>query len=489
MEEALLMSSSLFPYFMLVAFEAGSLIRALALFLSYPFVCLFSKEIGIKIMVLICFCGIKKANYRLGKSVLPKFFLEDVGYEGFQVVMKYKKKVAVSDMPNVMVEGFLRDCFDVNAVVGRDMKVVFGYFVGLMEVKRDINIVMNEIIGQENVNPLLIGFGSANKSLNQQTFSHCKEVYLVNSAEKTSWRILPRENYPKPLIFHDGRLAFRPTYSATLSITLLDPIYISLALMKPVIAVTYSISRISELLSPLKSIRLTRDREKDLKMMEEILSHGNIVVCPEGTTCREPYLLRFSPLFAELSDDIVPVALDSKVGMFYGTTASGYKTLDPLFFLLNPRTIYTVNFLEKLPKSHACTSGELSKFEVANYVQNEIAKALGFECTNLTRKEKYMLLAAFIEVRKVGFLGFENHTNSKKDDRFSPMLLYALQVVENLSTDLHHQTISFNTNITRISMYYLILSSSLISLSCIRAPKVSFTSNFIELKLPDLMEL
>lgn len=280
---------------------------------------------------------------------------------------------------------------------------------------------------------------------------------MVTSAEKTGWRILPRGNYPKPLIFHDGRLAFRPTYSATLSMfvwlpfgfllsvirlfvasflpykvaipilafsgmvgsesrrrsvdptiweaktrgvvyvsnhrTLLDPIYISLALMKPVIAVTYSISRISELLSPLKSIRLTRDRAKDLKVMGEVLSHGNIVVCPEGTTCREPYLLRFSPLFAELSDDIVPVALDSKVSMFYGTTASGYKTLDPLFFLLNPRTIYTVNFLEKLPKSHACTSGELSKFEVANYVQNGIAKALGFECTNLTRKEKYMLLA------------------------------------------------------------------------------------------------
>ncbi|KAL2491223.1 putative glycerol-3-phosphate acyltransferase 3 [Abeliophyllum distichum] len=454
MEEALLKSSSLFPYFMLVAFEAGGLFRALVLFLSYPFVCLFSKEIGIKIMVLICFCGIKRANYRLGRSVLPKFLLEDVGYEGFQVVMRYKKKVAVSDIPNVMVEGFLRDCLDVNAVIGRDLKVFFGYFVGLMEVKRDINIVMNEIIGQENMNRLLVGFGSAS----QQFFSHCKEIYLVTSAEKTSWRILPRENYPKPLIFHDGRLAFRPTYSATLSMfvwlpfgfplsiirmfvavflpykvaipilaftgmvgslsrrhsidptiweaktrglvyvsnhrTLLDPIYISLALMKPVITVTYSISRISELLSPLKCIRLTRrDREEDLKMMEEILSLGNIVVCPEGTTCREPYLLRFSPLFAELSDDIVPVALDSKVSMFYGTTASGHKILDPLFFLLNPRTIYIVNFLEKLQKSHSCTSGELSKIEVANYVQNKIAKALGFQCTNITRKEKYMLLA------------------------------------------------------------------------------------------------
>ena len=157
--------------------------------------------------------------------------------------------------------------------------------------------------------------------------------------------------------------------------------------MKPVTAVTYSMSKVNEVIAPIKTIRLTRQRESDRKVMEMMLSRGNLVVCPEGTTCREPYLLRFSPLFAELTDDIVPVAIRVEASMFYGSTASGLKCLDPLFHYMNPRPKYAVRFLEKL------TDFATSKFEVANHVQDVIAKALGFECTNLTRKEKYMVLA------------------------------------------------------------------------------------------------
>lgn len=284
--------------------------------------------------------------------------------------------------------------------------------------------------------------------------SFVQEIYLVSTAEKSKWRILPRDKYPRKLIFHDGRLAFRPTFFATLVMflwvpfgiflcivravaalllpykvalpllafsgmketisssvtlangdekckgtlyvcnhrTLLDPIYVSMALMKPVTAVTYSISRVSELLSPIRTARLMRDRENDSSMMKEMLSQGDLVVCPEGTTCREPYLLRFSPLFAELTDNIVPVALDMEASMFYGTTASGLKCFDPLFFLMNPFPAYTVKFLQRLPKSHTCSNGK-SRIEVANHVQKEIAESLGFECTSLTRKEKYMILA------------------------------------------------------------------------------------------------
>lgn len=283
-----------------------------------------------------------------------------------------------------------------------------------------------------------------------------QEGYTVNSRDQDKLSsTLPREKYPKPLVFHDGRLAFLPTPGATLAMflwlpfgiflavlrisigflpfniglflgtlvglditvegptdivqdassrqkgilyvcnhrTLVDPIFVSVATARPVTAVTYSLSKMSEFISTIRTVRLTRDRDHDGRTMKKILEQGDLVVCPEGTTCREPYLLRFSSLFAELTDDIVPVAMEARVTMFYGTTASGLKCLDPFFFFMNPRPAYSLNFLGKIPDEMTCGRGGKSSFEVANFIQKKLADSLGFECTELTRKDKYLMLA------------------------------------------------------------------------------------------------
>jgi glycerol-3-phosphate acyltransferase len=121
-----------------------------------------------------------------------------------------------------------------------------------------------------------------------------------------------------------------------------------------------------------------------------MLEHGDLVVCPEGTTCREPYLLRFSPLFAEIAEKIVPVAVRARSSMFYGTSARGFKWLDSPFFLMNPSPWYELIFHE--PVSGRPDSKELC-YDIANGIQALLGQTLRFECTNLTRRDKYRMLA------------------------------------------------------------------------------------------------
>ncbi|XP_021904189.1 LOW QUALITY PROTEIN: glycerol-3-phosphate acyltransferase 5-like [Carica papaya] len=410
-------------------------------------------DVGFNVMIFVATFGIGELEIEsVARAVLPKFFMDEIDMKAWKVFSSYDKRVVVTKMPRIMVERFAKEHLRADEVVGTELVVSrFGFATGFVE--SDMSSISNRISKLfVNEKPPL---GMAKASSNSNSFlSLCKEQMLTpftstNNQDDKDNRLL----HPLPVIFHDGRLVKRPTPSTALLIilwipfgivlatiriiiglllplrvipymsyifggkvivkgqipppvsngnigvlfvcthrTLMDPVVLSTILGRKIPAVTYSVSRLSEILSPIPTIRLTRTRDVDAEKIKKELVKGDLVVCPEGTTCREPFLLRFSALFAELTDRIVPVAMNYRPGLFHATTARSWKGLDPFFFFMNPTLVYEVTFLNQLPKEATCSAGR-SPHDVANYIQRILAATLGFECTKFTRKDKYRLLA------------------------------------------------------------------------------------------------
>uniref|UniRef100_M8CXP9 Phospholipid/glycerol acyltransferase domain-containing protein n=1 Tax=Aegilops tauschii TaxID=37682 RepID=M8CXP9_AEGTA len=76
-----------------------------------------------------------------------------------------------------------------------------------------------------------------------QSALEANELYVV-SWESAKTARLPRERYPKPLIFHDGRLAFLPTAPAMLAFFLFLPLGFILSVIRISIGIVlpYNIS-------------------------------------------------------------------------------------------------------------------------------------------------------------------------------------------------------------------------------------------------------
>lgn len=458
LDGTLLRSRSSFPYFMLLAFEAGSPLRSIVLLLVSPLIYLvyvfLSESAGIKMLIFFSLAGLHKTVIEsVSRGVLPKFYLEDMHSVSYKVFTACGRRYIVTANPRIMVEPFLKEYLAVDAVMGTELSFSSGGYATGFVTPRGVLVGANKKLAVEKYfGPETPDVGLGDRASDFPFMALCKESYLVPSDKEVP--AVAKTEFLKPLIFHDGRLVCRPTPLMSLVVmlwcpigfllavvrifigimlpmwwalpleailgvtvrvrgippscpvrskkrgvlfvcshrTLLDPIFLSIAVRRKVTAVTYSISRLSEVLAPIRTVRLTRCRNTDATTMASLLDEGDLVVCPEGTTCREPFLLRFSSLFAELTDQIVPVTMNIKITMFHGTSARGWKGMDPFFFFMNPCPKYEVTFLDQLPAQLTCNGGKTSH-EVANYIQRVLANSLGFRCTNLTRKDKYNVLA------------------------------------------------------------------------------------------------
>ncbi|KAI3452795.1 hypothetical protein Pfo_009458, partial [Paulownia fortunei] len=457
MDGTLLRGRSSFPYFALVAFEVGGILRLLFLLLLAPFAGLLyylvSESAGIRVLIFTTFAGMRVSDIEsVARAVLPKFYSGDLHPKSWRVFSSCGKRCVLTANPRIMVEAFLKDFLGADMVLGTEVSSYGGRATGFVKGP-------GVLVGKNKADALKAAFGEAapeiglgDRHTDFAFISLCKEGYIVPPRPEV--KAVTTDKLPKPIIFHDGRLVHKPSpFMAPLTIlwipvgfvlaclriaagsllpmplvyyafwalgvrvivkgtrpppvkksgqsgvlficshrSLLDPIFLSTALGRPIPAVTYSVSRLSEIISPIKTVRLSRDRATDAAMIKKLLQEGDLAICPEGTTCREPFLLRFSSLFAELTDELVPVAMVNRMSMFHGTTARGWKGMDPFYFFMNPSPAYEVTFLKKLPRELTCGAGK-SSHEVANYIQRVIAATLSYECTTFTRKDKYRALA------------------------------------------------------------------------------------------------
>ncbi|KAG6405651.1 hypothetical protein SASPL_133243 [Salvia splendens] len=455
MDGTLLIGRSSFPYFALVAFEVGGILRLLFLLLLSPAAAvlyyLVSESAGIRVLVFAAFAGMRVSDIEsVARAVLPKFYAGDLHPDTWRVFSSCGRRCVLTANPRVLVEPFLKEFLGADLVLGTEILSYRGRATGFVAEP-------GVLVGKNKADELVAAFGGAvpeiglgDRHTDFAFMSLCKEGYIVSP--KSQVKAVDADKLPKPIVFHDGRLVQKPNPVTALLIvlwipvgfllaclriaagsllpmplvyyafwalgvrvtikgnppppptnnsgvlficshrTLLDPIFLSTALGRPIPAVTYSVSRLSELISPIPTVRLTRDRATDASMIKKLLQKGDLAICPEGTTCREPFLLRFSALFAELTDELVPVAMVNRMSMFHGTTARGWKGMDPFYFFMNPSPAYEVTFLNKLPRELTCGGGKTSH-DVANYIQRVIAATLSYECTTFTRKDKYRALA------------------------------------------------------------------------------------------------
>ncbi|CAL9180686.1 unnamed protein product [Musa hybrid cultivar] len=89
--------------------------------------------------------------------------------------------------------------------------------------------------------------------------------------------------------------------------TLMDMVVLATVLGRTVPAVTYSISRLSEILSLIRTVRLRRDRQADAEGIRAELANGDLV----------------------LTDRIVPVAMNYRVGLLHATARGGGRRRTP----------------------------------------------------------------------------------------------------------------------------------------------------------------
>lgn len=131
LDGTLIRGRSSFPYFFLVAFEAGSYLRALLLLLATPLIYVLYNFVdeasGIQILIFVTFAGLKVSDIEgVARAVLTKFYADDLHPESWRVFSSFGRRVVLTANPRVMVEPFLKDVLGADVVLGSEIEVTAG---------------------------------------------------------------------------------------------------------------------------------------------------------------------------------------------------------------------------------------------------------------------------------------------------------------------------------------------------------------------------
>ncbi|KAK6279941.1 hypothetical protein POUND7_020208 [Theobroma cacao] len=293
MDGTLLRGRSFFPYFALVAFEVGGILRLLFLLLASPLAGTLyyftSESHDIRVLIFATFVGMKVSDIEsVARAVLPKFYSSDL-HPGFRFM--WEEMCAYGDSEGhsgVKSPGVL---------VGKNKADALENESHVVPAKAEAGAVSHDKL------PKPIVFHDGRLVQNPTPFMALLTILWIPVGFLLAClRIAVGILLPTPLVYYAmWPLGFRihikgtPPQPAKKSIgqtvvlfacshrTLLDPIALSVALCRPIPTATYSISGLSEIISPIKTARLCLDRATDASIIKKLLEKGDLVICPEGT--------------------------------------------------------------------------------------------------------------------------------------------------------------------------------------------------------------
>jgi glycerol-3-phosphate acyltransferase len=159
MDGTLLRGRSSFPYFALLAFEAGGIFRLIFLLLASPLAGLLyyfvSESAGIKVLIFATCAGMKVSDIEsVARAVLPKFYSSDLHSESWRVFSSCGKRCVLTANPRIMVEAFLKDFLGADLVLGTEMSTYKGRATGFV-------LSPGVLVGKNKADALKKAFGEA----------------------------------------------------------------------------------------------------------------------------------------------------------------------------------------------------------------------------------------------------------------------------------------------------------------------------------------